>query len=427
MPDPAALLREHISDAVFSELEQHWYICFEELRVTEQQLGAGGSGQVFAGCWCNKDVAIKQLPVYEGDLQGMVDEARGEVQLLVKFCQHPNIVQLHGISMRHIPGGKALLLVMERCSISLDRVIRINSMQQANERARATDRGFQEQGNSPRISSSVEGSDKANSSGKAVIAEDLCQWVLSQDSQIALLTQVCIAMRFLHKNGVVHRDIKPGNILLDESATVKIADFGCSKGGLLSKHRVVGVEMTANIGTPVYMAPELYTAGRIAHYSNKCDVYAFALVAWSVFTSDRPYDKELEEAQLESVERTSTSSFALMQRVHSGMRPQIELPQIPPLFQELLPACWHQDPKERPSFDHILRKIAAIERPSSTRRRNSSWLRARTDATGVGVNTHLHVPAPENKLAPAPATGPISADDLEASLAPVMLAYRPNK
>ena len=45
MPDPAALLREHISDAVFSELEQHWYICFEELMVTEQQLGAGGVGR----------------------------------------------------------------------------------------------------------------------------------------------------------------------------------------------------------------------------------------------------------------------------------------------------------------------------------------------------------------------------------------------
>ena len=144
-----------------------------------------------------------------------------------------------------------MLLVMEQCAISLDRVICINRDQEQTGPSGAS-----------------------NFTGEK-------QWVLSQDSRVALLTQVAFAMRFLHKNGIVHRDIKPGNILLDKSATVKIADFGCSKDGLLSKQRAVGVEMTANIGTPVYMAPELHTAGRIAHYSNKCDVYAFALVAWS--------------------------------------------------------------------------------------------------------------------------------------------------
>ena len=138
---------------------------------------------------------------------------------------------------------------------------------------------------------------------------------------------------------------------------------------------------------------------------------------------ERPYGRELEETQRESAGTRSTSSFALMQRVYSGMRPQIQLPQVPTLFQELLPACWHQDPEHRPSFDHVLREIHASGRPPTARRqsrRRSSWFRAGAGGASAGAGERA---APESKPAPAVVPAPVSADELEASLAPVMEAY----
>eukprot|EP00937_MAST-01D_sp_MAST-1D-sp2_P007678 g7678.t1 len=334
MPDPAVLLRELKDDStVFSELEQHWYIDPGELDISSRQLGAGGSGQVFAARWGKEGVAVKQLPVYEGDLQGMVEEARGEVQLLVKCCQHPNVVQLYGLSARAMEGGSAILLVMEQCATSLAAVIKIN--------ARAV---------------------RANAAERGAVGRREQQWLLSQQSSTALLTQVCIAMRFLHKNGIVHRDLKPGNILLSEHGVVKIADFGCSREGLLGKNVGAGrTTMTANVGTPVYMAPELASSERQAHYSGAVDVYAFALVAWSVFTTERAFDCEFEEAG---------SVFALMERVRDGLRPRLDSPRIPAFYRELLPQCWRQDPEQRPSFAQVLSRIYESEAAAQEARKD---------------------------------------------------------
>eukprot|EP00937_MAST-01D_sp_MAST-1D-sp2_P006133 g6133.t1 len=298
-----------------------FFIDQTELEVHSEKLGAGGSGQVFGGRWNGEDVAVKQLTVHEGDLQGVVQEVKGEAQLLLK-CGHPNIVRLFGISAREMADGSgsvALLMVMERCAVSLDQVIRINGLATAK-------------------------SEAAPSSERGKLQPGQRRWIMSPESCEAILVQVCFAMRYLHRRGIVHRDLKPGNVLLDERNQVKVADFGASREGMVGAARATnGATMTSNVGTPVYMAPELYTAGRLARYSGAVDVYSFALLAWALFVGARPFDKELEQSE---------SVFRLIQRVHDGLRPEIrDGDRITPFFRELLPRCWHRDPEQRPSGD----------------------------------------------------------------------------
>ena len=250
---------------------------------TNHELGAGASGHVFAAQYQDQPVAVKQLSVLEGDLQGTVNEARIEVEMLTK-CQHPNIVRFYGLSVRQVGPNRALLLVMEKCALSLKDVI----ARHAKRRSVVTDGANQRNPDMYRMTSS---------------------------SRFNLLKQVCVGMNFLHTNGVIHRDLKPGNILLSEGGIVKIADFGLARQ-LASGAGAGNVadEMTTNIGTPTYMAPELFADTRQAAYTEAVDVYSFAFVAWSLFTSERPFDRELEGHK--------GSLLGFMQQVKDGMRPK---------------------------------------------------------------------------------------------------------
>jgi serine/threonine protein kinase len=70
--------------------------------------------------------------------------------------------------------------------------------------------------------------------------------------------QILTGLEFLHKNEVIHRDIKGGNILVDEMGVVKLADFGASSRMQSGKT----VDMTTIKGTPFFMAPEVLNSGK---------------------------------------------------------------------------------------------------------------------------------------------------------------------
>ena len=307
-----------------------------QIKMTLCQLGAGASGQVFAGTYNGQPVAIKRLPVYEGDLQGTLDEAKGEVEMLARN-QHPNIIRFFGISASISGAEEAILLIMEKAEMSLKDLI----AQQAREVAEQKERKGRRQ--SRRLS---------------LTRRPSCKYQMTATSQFNLLKQLCVGMSFLHANGIVHRDLKPGNILLDDHGIVKIADFGLARKLSGSDRDVSGAagEMTANVGTPIYMAPELYTTSSKTTYNGAVDMYSFALVAWSLFTGERPFDREQKSG--------NSTLFSFMQSVKDGLRPRVQNESSIHQFYRLkLPDMWHEDPEKRPDFEDLLAAMDRYEEP----------------------------------------------------------------
>jgi eukaryotic-like serine/threonine-protein kinase len=104
---------------------------------------------------------------------------------------------------------------------------------------------------------------------------------------IPLMRQLLDGLSYAHANGVIHRDIKPTNLLVTEEHRLKISDFGIAKIGSLS-HTSTGLML----GTPAYMAPERYRGGEI---DQRCDVYSAAVVFYELLTGKRPFSGELTE------------------------------------------------------------------------------------------------------------------------------------
>lgn len=147
-------------------------------------------------------------------------------------------------------------------------------------------------------------------------------------------------MAYLHsgKPPVLHRDLKSANLLLDESYTTKVCDFGLSR--LKAQER----SMTGNCGTVQWMAPEVLAN---MNYNEKADVFSYGIILWELLSRECPYDG-LSPIQC---------ALAVLNR---DKRPDI--PKFcPPALHALIKACIKKDPEQRPSFEEILQAIDAME------------------------------------------------------------------
>jgi len=135
---------------------------------------------------------------------------------------------------------------------------------------------------------------------------------LDPEQALAIIPKICEALQYAHDEGIVHRDIKPGNILIDKKGRVKIADFGLAK--LLSKPaELMLTQSQALLGTPLYMAPEqLSDPQKVDH---RADIYSLGVVFYEMLTGDLPMgrfappsqkaqiDVRLDEVVLRTLER----------------------------------------------------------------------------------------------------------------------------
>eukprot|EP01128_Nolandella_sp_AFSM9_P000880 TRINITY_DN11005_c0_g1_i1.p1 TRINITY_DN11005_c0_g1~~TRINITY_DN11005_c0_g1_i1.p1 ORF type:complete len:675 (-),score=118.16 TRINITY_DN11005_c0_g1_i1:12-2015(-) len=158
---------------------------------------------------------------------------------------------------------------------------------------------------------------------------------LSFPRKMGMCKQIAGALNWLHCQSppLLHLDLKPANILIDDDYNVRIADFGMSRMKVAA-----GVSNVSGGGTPLYMPPEILS--RKEQSSEKTDVFAFGIIVWEMLTEVEPYQKQFR------------SIPSLIRAVTSGVRPTIPA-NTPPSLKTLMTRCW-ADASDRPSFETII-------------------------------------------------------------------------
>ena len=123
---------------------------------------------------------------------------------------------------------------------------------------------------------------------------------LSTHQRLKLLIDICSAVHHAHTKGVIHRDLKPGNILVTGDGQPKILDFGVARAinSDMQATTTMATESGQLVGTLPYMAPE-QAAGRVRELDTSSDVYALGVIAYEVLSGTMPYQldgKPLHEA-----------------------------------------------------------------------------------------------------------------------------------
>jgi hypothetical protein len=154
-------------------------------------------------------------------------------------------------------------------------------------------------------------------------------WPLA--AALPLLQQVAAALDHAHGRGILHRDVKPANVLLARDGRVWLSDFGIAKSTAASSQLTV---TGAVVGTPVYMAPEVARGGAATPASDR---YALAVLAYELLTGRPPFVGE--------------NALALLHQHVTEVAPPATswAPGLPPRVDEVFAAALAKDPAARPS------------------------------------------------------------------------------
>jgi serine/threonine-protein kinase len=247
----------------------------------ERRLGVGGMStvQLAFDQRLERYVAVKLLAEHLADDATFVSRFRREALAAARLV-HPNIVQVfdfgfderagrHFIVMEHVPGQSCAELLRDRGHLDVEPAVEI-------------------------------------------------------------ITQACRGLDYAHRNGVVHRDVKPGNLLVSDTDVVKLADFGIARATDQSSITQVG----SVLGTAAYLAPE---QARGEEAGPRSDLYSLGVVSYQLLSGRLPY------------EASSLAELTIKQQREAPRPLQRLNPQVPPELADAVALAISLSKEERPA------------------------------------------------------------------------------
>jgi serine/threonine protein kinase/Flp pilus assembly protein TadD len=134
---------------------------------------------------------------------------------------------------------------------------------------------------------------------------------LGIDDAIELTMQICEGLHKAHESGVVHRDIKPGNIIIDKDGRARLVDFGLAMVGGEEKLTKTG----STLGTVGYMSPEQITGKNVDHRS---DLFSVGVILYEMLTGRRPFEGETDAAVVRAITDSTPEPIARFKSGTSG-------------------------------------------------------------------------------------------------------------
>ncbi|XP_008229263.1 PREDICTED: LEAF RUST 10 DISEASE-RESISTANCE LOCUS RECEPTOR-LIKE PROTEIN KINASE-like 1.4 isoform X5 [Prunus mume] len=273
-----------------------------------KELGDGGFGTVYYGkLQDGRVVAVKRL--YENNFK-RVEQFMNEVEILTRL-EHRNLVKLYGCTSRR---SRELLLVYEYIP---------NGTVADHLHGKRVESGF-----------------------------------LSWPVRLSIAIETADALAFLHRNDVIHRDVKTNNILIDNDFCVKVADFGLSR---LFPNDVTHVS-TAPQGTPGYVDPEYYQCYQL---TDKSDVYSFGVVLIELISSLQAVDtnRHRHDINLANMAINKIQNHLVNELVDPLLEFETNhvVRGMATAVAELAFRCLQQERDMRPTMDEVLDGLRAIQ------------------------------------------------------------------
>jgi len=153
---------------------------------------------------------------------------------------------------------------------------------------------------------------------------------LPEPDAAKIASHICTALSYMHQKQVVHRDLKPQNVMLCNDGTIRIMDFGIAKS--LASRRLTFAGFTPAMGTPDYMAPEQVKGSR---GDERTDIYSLGAILYEMATGEVPFGGD--------------SPYVIMNSRVTGdpAAPRKVNPKLTPVMEEIILHAMERDPKRR--------------------------------------------------------------------------------
>ncbi len=265
-------------------LESQYMISFFELTF-DKKIAEGSCGKIYLGRWNEDNVVIKNIePLNDGEMTEFIREVQ-----IMSGLRSKQITQFYGACFE---AGRACLVMEHMEQGSLDKRV----------------------------------------------------GTLTPEQQKKMALDIVYGLRYLHSQGILHRDLKPSAILVNSHWEAKLSGFG------LSKTKRFGVQTSPRQSQSFeWQAPECLQRGTT--YTKASDIYSYGLVLWSILSGKMPY---------ETIPKDKMAAHIIM-----GNKESI-VDTIPSEYADIIRRCWDSEPKNRPALEEIIPVLERQLRPRSS-------------------------------------------------------------